>query len=84
MNRRIAFWITRDDLLSNHPSAIQVVDETKKIAKPATGMRRDHCHGEYGRTGRKGSQYGHFMRVVSKTKGCPRRHGQPLLCNFLT
>ena len=75
--------MTSDALLSIQPSAIQAIEATMKIVKPATGMRRDHCHGEYGRTGRKGSQYGHFMRRL-QNKGLPRRHGQPLFCSFLT
>jgi hypothetical protein len=52
--------MTSEDLFSNQPSAIQAMDATIKIAKPATVVRihvgRDHGRRENGRTGRKGPQ----------------------------
>ena len=39
IRRRIAFCITRDDLLSSQPSAIQAMDAARKITKPATVIR---------------------------------------------
>ena len=32
MSRRIAFWITSEDLFSSQPSAIQAMDATMNIA----------------------------------------------------
>ena len=39
MRRSIAFWITREDLLSNQPSAIHAMEATMKIANPETVIR---------------------------------------------
>ena len=39
MSKRMTFWMTSEYLFSNQPSAIQAMDATIKIAKPATVMR---------------------------------------------
>jgi hypothetical protein len=39
MGRRITFWITSEDLLSNQPSAVQAREATMNIANPAMVMR---------------------------------------------
>jgi hypothetical protein len=61
ISRRIAFWITSEDLVSNQPSAIQAMDATMKIAKPVTVMRAftfaaTMAARENSSTGRHGSQ----------------------------
>jgi hypothetical protein len=86
MSRRIAFWITSGDLLSNHLSAIQAREATINTAKPATVMRGGdicrHSRSEDGGAGRNGSQYRQFIHVLSKTKGCPSGTDSP--CRLLT
>jgi hypothetical protein len=39
IRRRITFWMTSDALVSNQPSAIQAMEATMKIMKPATVTR---------------------------------------------
>ena len=89
MSRRIAFWITSDDLLLEpavrHPGdGGDNEDCEARNGNARIHIRRDHCRSKNGRTGRKGSQYRQFIHVRSQNKGPPDWHGQPLFSSFLT
>ena len=88
MSKRITFWITSEDLFSNQPSAIQAMEATMKIAKPATVMRA-FIFAATMAAARMVVQAATVLSMVSssmlfpKTKGCPTGTGSPF-SSFLT
>ena len=84
MSKRMTFWMTSEYLFSNQPSAIQAMDATIKIAKPATVMRALTLAATMA-AARIVVQAAKVLSIASsslffpKTKGLPDWHGQPCL-----